>query len=215
MDTRLQQALDGELTAAEMTRDELAELRHEEALIQSVLLAIPADPVPDLRQAVLREIAASEPEPTRPWLIEHVREAWSLVWQPRPVALRPAYALAAAALVGVLILGRGNAPVPAAVPPATVTTASPVLIQFRLDAPDAQQVSLAGDFTGWKAEYQLVQSSSGVWTIVVPLNQGMHEYAFIIDGEQWVSDPLAPAVQDGFGGMNSKVAVIAPDTRSL
>lgn len=210
MDSRIEQVLDGTLSRDRLTREELAELNAHEALLQSVLLAIPEDPMPDLSGRVLRgiELAAPAPAPRNP-----ARTAWSWLWQSRSVTLRPAYAFAAAA---VLIIGLTLRETPQV--PATASLAAapaPVLIQFRLDAPDAQQVSLAGDFTGWKPEYQLLQTQTGVWTIVVPLQQGMHEYAFIVDGERWVPDPHAPFVQDGFGGENSRVAVIAPDARSL
>ena len=94
-------------------------------------------------------------------------------------------------------------------------SASQVLIQFHLDAPAAQQVALAGDFTGWQPTYALTRSDNGSWTIVVPMSPGVHEYAFIIDGERWIADPMAPAVEDGFGGQNSKIAVLAADNRVL
>ena len=32
-----------------------------------------------------------------------------------------------------------------------------------------------------------------------------------VDGERWTLDPLAPTVADGFGGENSRVAVLAPE----
>jgi hypothetical protein len=39
----------------------------------------------------------------------------------------------------------------------------------------------------------------------------VHDYAFIVDGERWIADPMAPAVADGFGGLNSRIAVLPPD----
>jgi hypothetical protein len=57
------------------------------------------------------------------------------------------------------------------------------------------------------------RTAPGVWTIVVPLAPGVHDYSFIVDGEKWVPDPSAPAMADGFGGVNSRIAVIAPDSR--
>jgi 1,4-alpha-glucan branching enzyme len=84
-------------------------------------------------------------------------------------------------------------------------------VQFRLDAPGAREVALAGDFTDWEPTYVLRHSGRGVWTVVAPLAPGVHSYAFVINGERWVPDPMAPAIEDGFGGLNSRVAIITPD----
>jgi hypothetical protein len=43
-----------------------------------------------------------------------------------------------------------------------------------------------------------------VWTGLVPVPRGEHEYQFVINGERWVTDPLAPVQQDdGFGAKNA------------
>jgi len=47
--------------------------------------------------------------------------------------------------------------------------------------------------------------------VVVPLSPGVHDYSFIVDGNRWTPDPTAPARADGFGGMNSRIAVLASD----
>jgi hypothetical protein len=214
MNTRIERVLDGELTRDGLSAAEAAELERDEDLIQAVLRSIPEGQMPDLRAAVLRRIEAVElesarNEPSAPAL----RKAASWMWNPHAISIRPAYAIAALMLLAFGLLLRTSQPAPNTV--AAAPEPSQVLIQFRLDAPDAQQVALAGDFTGWQAEYQLTRSAPGVWTIVVPMQQGVHEYAFVVDGDRWTPDPLAPAVQDGFGGTNSRIAVLAGDSRSL
>jgi 1,4-alpha-glucan branching enzyme len=92
-----------------------------------------------------------------------------------------------------------------------MTATHQVLVQFRLDAPDASGVALAGNFTDWEPKYQLTRTAGGVWTVTVPLAQGVHKYAFVVDGKTWQPDPLAPSVADGFGGENSQIAVLSPD----
>ena len=82
-------------------------------------------------------------------------------------------------------------------------------MQFVLKAPDAKNVSVAGDFSGWKPVHVMTKSGAGVWTVFVPLDPGIHDYAFVVDGERWVPDPAAPPVNDGFGGVNSRVAVLS------
>jgi hypothetical protein len=215
MNTRIERVLDGELAREDLTAAEAAELAREEALIQSVLRSVPAGQVPDMSAAVLRQIEALELEGARQKpVMAPMRQSVRWLWNPRPISIRPAYAVAALMLVAFGLTLR--TPQRAATPVVAASAQpSQVLIQFRLDAPDAQQVSLAGDFTGWQAEYQLTRTAPGVWTIVVPLQQGVHEYGFIVDGNRWTPDPLAPAVQDGFGGTNSRVAVLGPDSRTL
>lgn len=56
-------------------------------------------------------------------------------------------------------------------------------IYFRLDAPDARQVSVAGDFNGWNEERnRLHRNPNGVWECQVPLPAGRYAYAFVVDG---------------------------------
>jgi hypothetical protein len=184
--------------------DHLTESAEHQAMIDAVLRAIPEQPLPDLGPAVLNRIRVTSPAVApqpRVRLLD-----W--LWAPRAFSFqfRPAYAFAAtiALLLGMqaLILSdRGQAPTPV----------QQVLVQFRLDAPQARAVSLAGEFTKWKPEVILTRTAPGVWTVVVPLTPGVHDYAFIVDGERWVPDPMAPAIEDGFGGLNSRMAVLAPD----
>jgi 1,4-alpha-glucan branching enzyme len=84
-------------------------------------------------------------------------------------------------------------------------------VQFRFEAPDASQVQLAGSFTEWQAHHDMHQSAPGIWTITVPLSPGVHDYAFIVDGDRWTPDPYAPTVNDGFGGTNSRLALVLPE----
>jgi hypothetical protein len=89
-----------------------------------------------------------------------------------------------------------------------------VFVQFRLDAA-ASRVQLAGSFTNWEPRYDLRQSAPGIWTITVPLTQGVHDYAFVVDGQRWIPDPYAPQIGDGFGGTNSRLALMSPVTPQL
>ena len=187
MDHRIHQALDGELARTDLDREEAEELARTEALLRGVLGSIPVEPLPDLSASVL---ARANQAPTK--------QFW--LWRPRTITLRPAYMLAAAAVIALLmIIPRGTRQTPQ------------VFVEFKLEAPSARNVSLAGDFTQWQPSYAMKRSARGVWTIVVPLQPGVHDYSFIVDGQRWVADPAAPAIEDGFGGMNSRVAVLAPD----
>jgi hypothetical protein len=127
--------------------------------------------------------------------------------------VRPAYPLAAAVLL-LLIFSQTNQPPPPgnATPPPVVDTVT-IFVQFRLDAPEASNVHLVGSFTGWKPAYALRETAPGIWSVVVPLEPGVHDYAFLVNGK-WITDPVAPAVDDGFGGANSRLLVVVPDTSS-
>lgn len=173
-----------------------------------------ARPSPDVRAAVMRRIEELEPfvSPRRPGMLERMA---LLLWAPREVSIRPAFALVGVGAV--LILGlisyRGEAP------PVTEQVASGpapphVFVQFRLEAA-ASRVQLAGSFTNWEPRYELLQYAPGLWTITVPLTQGVHDYAFVVDGREWVPDPYAPQIGDGFGGTNSRLTLLSPDTPQL
>ena len=83
--------------------------------------------------------------------------------------------------------------------------------KFSLYAPQAHNVALIGDFNGWgsKAEVELAPSGNGVWNVTVPLPAGRYQYAFLVDGQRWVTDPRAEQhVNDDFGRQNAVVTVI-------
>ena len=76
-------------------------------------------------------------------------------------------------------------------------------VTFSYDAPDAQSVLVAGDFTGWQqAPVSLKKDKSGVWKKTVSLPPGKHQYRLLVDG-QWRDDPRCPNRQPNqFGGQN-------------
>jgi Carbohydrate-binding module 48 (Isoamylase N-terminal domain) len=83
-------------------------------------------------------------------------------------------------------------------------------VKFVLVAPQAARVSLVGDFNRWDPAATPMERTptGGTWSVVVPLSVGRHEYAFVVDGKQWLPDPSAPlAPVDGLGAPNSVVLV--------
>ena len=133
---------------------------------------------------------------------------WSWLMQPRMVQLRPA--LAAAAVVAAVGLGVALRQATLSNVPGVTDETPVVLVRFELPAPGARRVSLAGSFNGWNPlEHRMaVSPATGSWTITLPLPSGEHQYLFVVDGEQWVPDPLAHAqVDDGFGTTNSVIVV--------
>lgn len=216
MNERIQQALDGDLDPIRLSMLEREELRQAESDFDAVVRAIPVSPIPDLAPSVLARIRREAQEQKRMVVVAtdepRRRSLLQWLWKPQAISFgwRPAYGLAAAVVFALLLAGQVLRPNGVRSP-----QAPQVFTRFVLSIPNANTVALAGDFTGWKPTYTMTRSSAEVWTVVVPLEPGVHTYAFIIDGQRWIADPNAPAVDDGFGGTNSRVAVLTPDARKL
>lgn len=83
-----------------------------------------------------------------------------------------------------------------------------VILRFFYIDEEAQSVSVAGDFNDWEPIELTRQevNSEEVWTGLVSVERGEHHYMFVKNGEQWVTDPLAPVHRDdGFGNKNAVV----------
>ena len=143
------------------------------------------------------------------------RPSWSrlLDWwvHPRAVRVRPLIGLAAAAAIAAFLLVPGPTETPGE--PAAAATAlvgeDAVNVQFRLEAPEARSVALAGDFNGWTPDIELTDpDGDGIWSGRVTLPAGVHKYMFVVDGDQWITDPLAERyTEDGYGNRNAVIAI--------
>lgn len=208
MTNRVHAALDGELPREALTEEERAELLLLEGTIGDAVRSLRSITAPDLTASVMDRLPrprSSESPLTR--LL-----AW--VWEPRTLAftLRPAHALGglvAAVLTAVVLTSGPSAPT--VLPAAVAIAEKPTLyVQFRFEAAAASHVELAGSFTDWQPRYDLEETAPGVWSIMVPLAPGVHDYTFVVDGEEWVIDPYAPRVADSFGGSNSRLFLPTP-----
>ncbi len=81
------------------------------------------------------------------------------------------------------------------------------LFSYRAGA--AQSVALAGDFNAWSTSANMLKKGDGdIWTLVLPLTAGDHQYKFVVNGSDWKPDPENPkSSDDGYGGKNSVVHV--------
>ena len=80
-------------------------------------------------------------------------------------------------------------------------------VRLVLVQPGAQSVSVAGDFNGWNpSRTSMERSDGGVWTTTIRLKPGRYQYMFVIDGKQWLADPLA--TEDAGDGFGSQTAVL-------
>lgn len=84
-------------------------------------------------------------------------------------------------------------------------------VTFSCCAPEAQNVSVAGDFTGWQqAPVALKQDKQGVWKKTVSLPPGRYEYRLLVDGD-WRDDPQCPnRAPNQFGSENCVCVVAGP-----
>jgi len=83
-------------------------------------------------------------------------------------------------------------------------------MRFSVLAPTATSVALVGSFNGWSPTAHRMAStgSDGLWSLVIPLPQGEHQFMYVINGKTWLVPPLAEDfVTDGFGTKNGIVVV--------
>lgn len=166
-------------------------------------------------RARIMDAVRREPRPA------HARD-WRWLVRTRTLSLSPIGTFAlAAGLVGVGVLvglyttnrdGQRMAGQPSvAAAPAQLPVHDTVrVIKFVLVAPQASHVALVGDFNRWDTDAtpMLRTRTGGTWSVTLPLREGRHLYAFVVDGKQWVADPSAPlAPVDGYGVPNSVVVV--------
>jgi len=65
-------------------------------------------------------------------------------------------------------------------------------------------VLLAGAFNNWKGVP--MRNENGTWIEDLKLNQGVHQFKFIVDG-MWRYDAGKPIVDDSYGNINNIVSV--------
>jgi 1,4-alpha-glucan branching enzyme len=82
-------------------------------------------------------------------------------------------------------------------------------IQFEFSAPEAKEVSLAGNFNHWNIRTNpMKKDKKGIWKATLSLETGRYEYRFFVDG-RWENDPsCSNRVANEFGGENC-VRVVA------
>lgn len=86
----------------------------------------------------------------------------------------------------------------------------PQLVQFVMVDSSASTVALVGDFNDWDPEATSLaaEGANGVWAVTVPLAPGRHQFAYLVDGEKWMTDRNAPTTRvDDFGKPNSVILV--------
>lgn len=218
MNEHVNRHLDGEIPADALDADARREAEGWRRLLEAFRREAPEGTAPPWLEArVMAEIESlGEPGP--------LRRALEWLLRPRMVPVPPLAAGVVAAALAAWALWPAQEPAAPVGPGAegaagagqavASTTAGAagepvVYVQFRLEAPGARSVAVAGDFSDWEPAYPLDDpDGDGVWTGRVPVRPGVHTYMFVVDGERWLTDPEAERYQDdGFGNRNAVVAV--------
>lgn len=220
MDESVHEYLDGEISRSDLGGGSEDAARRIERFVE--VLREDASGLDDvnLAPAVMERIARSPSHApvTRRAESTLVRAArWMVGERKVSFTLRPALV---AAMIAVLsaITWWGLVPDPSGPSGASVggvvaaESPSKVFVRFELTAPEARSVRLAGSFSNWSDDIELHRAADGRWVALVPLQPGVHDYAFWLDGERWVADPAAPRVADGFGGYNSRLSLVTVDS---
>jgi hypothetical protein len=154
-----------------------------EAAVKPPVTIKPADP---LKPTAPVAVAKPLPGPITP---PAPKPAAPSPMPPKPLAPAPATA----------------SPKPAALgKPAASVSVGQVMTAFTLEAPEAKQVLLGGDFNNWNPDRTpLRRKEGGRWEAAVPLRPGRYQYKFVADG-QWLHDPKAlENVPNEHGSLNS------------
>jgi hypothetical protein len=75
-----------------------------------------------------------------------------------------------------------------------------------VQAPEAETVELAGDFTDWKP-VGLRRWGPDSWRTLLPVSPGLHRLAIRIDGGEWRAPPGTRPIESEFGGQVAEVVV--------
>ena len=195
LDPRIHQVLDGELPLESLPPELRATvLRLERAAELLRASEAPASVAGRVLAELRRLRTATRGRRVLRWLTE--RHAIT-------IALRPIWSLALAAVLAAVVLVPTHGTPP-------LLGAQEGIAQFVGHFPGARSVDVVGPFTDWRSGVIPLRDddNDGVWSAVVVLPAGAHEYMFVVDGERWVADPLAGRyVSDGFGRQNALLIV--------
>ena len=144
------------------------------------------------------ELLREDVTPRAEWRERLERE---LAMQAAPVSgagywrIRPLFAIAAGLLC--MVIGSGataliksesssefSAQTPAVLASNSDSLTGAIGVRFAVMAQGATRVSLVGDFNGWNPEATPLRLANDgrTWVAMLPLREGRHTYAFVIDG---------------------------------
>ncbi len=81
-------------------------------------------------------------------------------------------------------------------------------VRFRLRAPTAQTVALAGDFTDWRP--RPMSRAGDDWLLELTIPTGVHHFAYLVNGQEWRVPGDAPGVTADEWGRKNATLVVDP-----
>lgn len=236
-DKLLRQYLDGDLSPEEeqealhiiADNPELRSMLRFEQLLSESLSDGPVfqkrQDIPDgFTDRVMHQIEQQEEHATVENIFEKLHARYRQLWVPQQVQWRPVYGF----VLGFLVLISLSYPVilsqnkitseslnaniqnPENSVQQVSAQADEVMLRFIYIDEEASSIAVAGDFNNWEPVELSKENLNGktVWTGLVSMNRGEHNYMFVKDGKKWVTDPLAPIQRDdGFGNKNAVIYI--------
>lgn len=234
-DKLLRRYLDGDLLPEEEQRalhiiaddsEMRSMLRFEQKLSDSFpqLTVAEESSVPEgFTDRLMHHIEQNEQDVVSDGFVEKLKSWYRELWVPQQIQWRPVYAFALAFLVLIslsypLMMTQNQ----------IVTTeqsdvqninqsvhqvssgADEVMLRFVYIDEEANSVAVAGDFNNWEPVELEKKTLNGetVWTGLISMRRGEHNYMFVKNGNKWVTDPLAPVHRDdGFGNKNAVIYI--------
>jgi hypothetical protein len=168
-------------------------------LVEARRLRAEAPPGLDARILERLRLERLRPARLRPWRLP--RSAAAGTWRAPVRVLLPVAAGVLLAVAALLVL-RG---------PAAMEPSASVRVLLVLEAPEAAEVSVVGDWNAWDHGANPLDDTDGdgIWSTEIHVRPGAElRYQFLIDGRTWIPDPEAPfQVDDGFGGTASVLQI--------
>ncbi len=79
---------------------------------------------------------------------------------------------------------------------------------FTLSHDKAEKVSVVGTFNDWNKDTTQMTREGNTWKVTVNLKPGRHEYKFVVNNTDWISDPACKEmVADKYGSKSSVVEI--------
>lgn len=204
MRPELQAYLDGDLPRQALPEELEEEVGRWDALLSEAQNLGPVGAPAGLEARIVRSL----PKRRRASGWRRVAD-WAL--RPRVIRVSPLAGIAVAAMLALIIVRPWSREAPV-----SSEVESTIFVQFVLQAPGASSVAVAGDFNNWSPALVLGDpDGDGIWTGRLPLEPGVHEYMFVVDGSEWITDPEAERyADDGFGNRNAVLVVAPPASQS-
>jgi len=80
--------------------------------------------------------------------------------------------------------------------------------EFTLENATATKVSIVGSFNDWNKDANPMALENGTWKTRINLKPGKHEYQFVINDTDWITDPKQDkSAENKYEGKNSVIEV--------